>query len=105
MERRVSKMYPVLNRPKQLGGVEHSLAVANMVVGVALVFNWQQWQFIPVFIFIHFVLHYASRHEPEIRKVYRKYSSQADYYEPFPRERGDKTKNPRPIEWGKGYPC
>lgn len=88
-----------------MGGVEYSFAIANWVVGVPFVMNTQQWELLPVFILIHFLLKIASSREPEIRKVYRRYSGQGDQYDPFPKNMGGKSKNERPEEWGRNVPC
>ena len=104
-KRRSSRIYPVLNRPKLIGGVEDSLALGNMIVGLAMVMNLGQWELIPVFVLIHAVMRIAGKRESSIRKVYRKYSSQADNYDPFPRDMGDKIRSPRPEGWGRGVPC
>lgn len=104
-ERRSSRMYPVLSRPRLLAGVEHGLAVANGTLAIVTVMHYRQWQFLPVFVLIHVLMAAASRYEVDIRKVYRRYASQADHYEPFPRNRGSQTRNARPEGWGKGEPC
>lgn len=105
MTRRSSRMYPVLSRPRLLAGVEHGLAVANGTLAIVAVMHYRQWQLLPMFILIHALMAAASRNEFDIRRVYRRYASQSDYYEPFPREFGMKTRNPRPAGWGRGLLC
>lgn len=103
--RRNSRIFPVLSKPKLVMGVEDSLAIANIIVGIVTVFHFKQWQLFPVFIITHIAMHAASRKEPAIRKVYRKYATQADIYEPFPRSMGLNTKKERPNLWGKDVQC
>lgn len=103
--RRASRMYPVLSRPRLLAGVEHGLAVANITLAIVFTMHLRQWQLIPVFIFIHLLMLAGSRNEPQIRQVYRRYAGQGDRYDPFPRDKGGKTRAPRPEWWGKGVPC
>ncbi len=105
MDRRSSRMYPVLSRPRLVAGVEHGLAIANGTLAIVVVMHFRQWTFLPVFVLLHMLMAVASKHEVDIRKVYRRYSIQADCYEPFPRNRGSKIRNPRPHGWGRGVPC
>ncbi|MCG7871015.1 MAG: VirB3 family type IV secretion system protein [Candidatus Thiodiazotropha lotti] len=104
-KRRSNRIYPVLNRPKLIAGVEDSFAIANITVGLTMVMHFQQWQLIPVFLLFHLALSAAGRREPAIRKVYRRYAGQGDCYEPFPRNMGAKMRNARPEGWGRGVPC
>jgi type IV secretory pathway TrbD component len=104
-DRRYSRFYPVLSRPKLVMGVEDALAIANIVLGITTTMHFKQWQLLPVFILIHFLMQAASRNEPSIRKVYRRYATQSDRYEPFPRNMGAKTRRARPEGWGRGLSC
>ena len=104
-KRRSSRIYPVLNQPKMLAGVEHAFAVANITIGLTMAMHFHQWQLLPVFVLFHVALSAAGRREPEIRKVYRRYAAQGDYYEPFPRNMGTRARKARPDGWGKSVPC
>lgn len=101
LKRRSNRSFPVLSRPKLIAGVEDSLALVNIILGIVTVMHFKQWQLLPVFVALHFIMQAASRREPSIRKVYRRYASQADIYEPFWRNRGVHLKKPRPEGWGR----
>lgn len=96
------EIHSVLSRPRLILGVDHKLAMLNMIAAAEFVLILGMPWMAPGFLVSHLVLAYATKRDPMIRPVYMRYMKQKDRYEPWPRTSG---ANQRPIGWGRGFLC
>lgn len=83
---------------RSLGGVEYTLAVANIVFALMMVLAAHFWLWIPIAFGIHALMAQGYRADPQVRRVYARYIRQGVRYEPWGQET---ARNRRPAGFGR----
>ncbi|MBZ0296172.1 MAG: VirB3 family type IV secretion system protein [Anaerolineae bacterium] len=100
---RVSKVFSVIEKPLLLGGADFHLELINIAVLVFMLMVLRLWQWIPMTYLIHLMLKQVARRDHHSRKIYIRYSLQADRYEPWASPR--QKRGMRPSGFGRGELC
>lgn len=102
-EPRASQVHKSLLEIKTIGGVEKRMAIANGTLSAALTMGTTQPLFIGVGAIVHFFLVWVTKKDPFTIKVYMRYATMGDVYDPWPK-RTIKV-NARPEGFGKNLLC
>lgn len=97
---RSTAVHKSLHEVKTIGGVEDKLAILNVTFTAAFVMGMTMWQLIPVGIMAHLFLAWLTKKDPWTRKVYMRYSVQADMYDPWPH--AVQKRGHRPVGFARG---
>lgn len=99
-DRRTSKVYQVLARPKLIMGVDFSFLVMNVALAAIICLVMHVWWWLIVTYLIHKVLQAIARKDALTRLIFIVYSKQRDHYEPWPAP--DAVRGLRPRDFGRG---
>ncbi len=80
---RSSPIYRSLEGPVNIDGAEYRLVMMNVGVLLFMLMSLRFWWWIPVSYIIHILLKQLGRSDPQISKIYIRYSRQADRYDPW----------------------
>lgn len=79
------------------------MAILNGTLGAALVMGTEQLAFVGLTVALHFFLMWMTKKDPYTIKVYARYATLADIYDPWPRK--NQKRNTRPEGFGKNLLC
>lgn len=93
-----------LSLPRQMGGADRTLAIANGTVTLLLCYTSMTPAFLVVGIALHMLLRWKSSRDPWWREVNRVYDRYADIYEPIPTTKFS-ARFKRPYGFDQDLPC
>lgn len=102
--RNQTKVSRGLSLPRQMGGADRGLAIANGTLTLLLCYSSTTLAFLAVGIVIHWVLRWKSSRDPWWRDVMLVYNHYPDLHEPLP----SATFSPRfkrPYGFDQDLPC
>ena len=102
-ELRATAVYRSLLEIKTIGGVEDRLAIMNGTFAIAIVVGLGLWPYIALAAALHLILARITRRDPFSRRIYMRYNTQADRYDPWPHAR--QRHGRRPQGFGRGTLC
>ena len=102
-EARATPVYSALIVPKLLAGADRRLTILNATATLALIFaaGWVWW--IGVALGLQALLKWLTARDPHLFAAYRRYASEGDVYDPFPRS--FQRCNSRPEGFGRDTLC
>jgi type IV secretion system protein VirB3 len=102
--REPKKVSRSLSLPRQMGGADRTLAIANGTITVLLCYSSTTPAFLVVGVALHLLLRWKSSQDPWWRDVSKVYNQFADIYEPGPSWKfGARFK--RPYGFDQDLPC
>lgn len=99
-ERRTSRVYQVLAKPRLILGQDFPFLVMNMAIAAVMVLDLHVYWWLFITFIIHKVLQAIGRNDPLMRRIFLVYSKQADRYDPWPSV--DAVRGLRPRDFGRG---
>lgn len=100
---RVSKVYTVLEAPMLVAGADFHLVMINVGILMFMLMSLRFWYWLLAYWLIHLVLKQLARRDHQARRIYHRYSMQADRYDPWPHR--SQKRGLRPAGFGRGAPC
>lgn len=100
---RANRIYKSLNEVQSLGGAERGLTIVNGTTAAVMIWQLHYLWWIPVGAVIQFFLRWMFKKEPLLRKIYLRYVTQSDRYDPWPH--AVDSKNMRPLGMDRGNLC
>jgi type IV secretory pathway TrbD component len=100
---RISRVYQALEAPRVLAGADYSLCMINVGVLLFMIMSLRLWFWIPIAGIIHLLLRQLTGGDPHMRKIYIRYSMQANRYDPWPQP--VQKRGFRPQGFGKDSIC
>ncbi|MCI0150976.1 VirB3 family type IV secretion system protein [Paraburkholderia sediminicola] len=82
--RKPTKVSRGLSLPRQMGGADRGLAIANGTMTVLLCYSSMTPTFLVVGIAVHWLLRWKSSKDPWWKQVMTVYNRYADVYQPMP---------------------
>ncbi|APA90388.2 VirB3 family type IV secretion system protein (plasmid) [Paraburkholderia sprentiae WSM5005] len=93
-----------LSLPRQMGGADRGLAIANGTMTMLLCYTSMTPTFLVVGIAVHWLLRWKSSKDPWWKQVMLVYNRYADVYEPLPTTRFS-ARFKRPYGFDQDLPC
>jgi type IV secretory pathway TrbD component len=100
---RESPVYSVLEEPLLVAGVDYRLCMINLGVLMMMLLSFRFWYWVPVALLVQLLLKQLAASDHQMRKVYVRYTMQADSYDPWPHQR--QKLGFRPRGFGRGESC
>jgi type IV secretion system protein TrbD len=102
--REPKKVSRSLSLPRQMGGADRSLAIANGTITLLLCYSSMTPSFLVVGVALHFLLRWKSSRDPWWRDVSKVYNQFGDVYEPGPAWKFS-SRFRRPYGFDQDLPC
>ncbi|MGF6735545.1 type IV secretory pathway TrbD component [Paraburkholderia youngii] len=102
--REPTKVSRGLSLPRQMGGADRGLAIANGTLTLLLCYTSMTVAFLPVGCVIHWVLRWKSSRDPWWRDVMLVYNHYPDIHEPLPSGKFS-ARFKRPYGFDQDLPC
>ncbi|OLL30089.1 conjugal transfer protein [Burkholderia sp. SRS-W-2-2016] len=93
-----------LSLPRQMGGADRGLAIANGTMTMLLCYTSMTPTFLVVGIAVHWLLRWKSSKDPWWKQVMLVYNRYADVYEPVPTAKFS-ARFKRPYGFDQDLPC
>lgn len=95
---RSSVFHASLNRPRLTAGVGSEVFLTELLLALAFGFL-QAYALLLLLPPLHYFLRWIYRHDPIALAAYRRYSREADHYDPWTHAA---ARAQRPRRWGRG---
>jgi type IV secretory pathway TrbD component len=102
--RKTIKVSRSLSLPRQMGGADRGLAIANGTLTLLLCYSSMTLAFLPVGIVGHWLLRWLSQKDPWWREIMLVYNRYPDIYEPMPTTKFA-ARFKRPYGFDQDLPC
>jgi type IV secretion system protein TrbD len=102
--REPKKVSRSLSLPRQMGGADRTLAIANGTITLLLCYSSMTPAFLVVGVALHFLLRWKSSRDPWWRDVSKVYNQFADVYELTPSWKFS-ARFKRPYGFDQDLPC
>jgi type IV secretion system protein TrbD len=102
--RKPTKVSRGLSLPRQMGGADRGLAIANGTMTMLLCYSSMTPTFLVVGIAVHWLLRWKSSKDPWWKQVMMVYNRYADVYQPMPTSKFS-ARFKRPYGFDQDLPC
>jgi type IV secretion system protein TrbD len=102
--RNPTKVSRGLSLPRQMGGADRGLAIANGTMTLLLCYSSMTPTFLVIGIAVHWLLRWKSSKDPWWKEVMMVYSRYADVYRPMPTSKFS-ARFKRPYGFDQDLPC
>jgi type IV secretion system protein TrbD len=93
-----------LSLPRQMGGADRGLAIANGTMTLLLCYSSRSGWFLPLGIIGHFALRWLSQRDPWWRDILLQYNRYPDIYDSVPATKSS-PRFKRPYGFDQDLPC
>jgi type IV secretion system protein TrbD len=102
--RNPTKVSRGLSLPRQMGGADRGLAIANGTMTLLLCYSSMTPTFLVIGIAVHWLLRWKSSKDPWWKEVMMVYNRYADVYRPMPTSKFS-ARFKRPYGFDQDLPC